>query len=171
MTLSTPYSRVQIYLHWLSAAVILWTLISGSSVLVLDLPASLKKDLTAFNVSLTAAFIPFFILRCCLAIRRAARAAPCSKTLQQWLALIAHGALYAVTAVVLGSGVLMMGQGFSVFGLVHIDPLLTSPAYLTRFARLHIGSCVVLAALIALHIAAVIKHQWAGTPVIGRMWR
>jgi cytochrome b561 len=86
------------------------------------------------------------------------------------LARIAHCAIYVLTAVVLLTGVLMMKEPADVFGLVRFGPVLTQPELHEWFTRLHIGSCIALAALLALHIAAVIKHQMSGNPVLKRMW-
>jgi cytochrome b561 len=81
-----------------------------------------------------------------------------------------HCAIYVLTALVLVTGVLMMEKSADVFGLIRFGPVLTQPALHEAFSQLHIGSCIVLAALIALHVAAVIKHQLTGHSVLKRMW-
>ena len=62
MTVS-GYSRQRVWLHWLSAVVIIWTLASGFYVASVQVPAQLKQTVALFNVSLTTVFIPFFIWR------------------------------------------------------------------------------------------------------------
>ena len=51
MTVS-GYSRQRVLLHWLSAAVILWTLLSGFFVAGFEVPAHMKESVAFFNVGL-----------------------------------------------------------------------------------------------------------------------
>ncbi|MFJ3482758.1 cytochrome b [Pseudomonas sp. NPDC090202] len=170
MSSSAAYCRLRISLHWISAAIILWALITGTLVTLFDESSKLKAAIAEFNVSLTLIFIPVFIVRLCLAVARATSLARQLHTVQEWAACLVHGLIYLVTAVVLISGVLMMPYPFGVFGMLQFDPWLSDPQWQRFFFRLHIWSCAGLAVLLGLHVAAVIKHQLAGYPVIRRMW-
>lgn len=170
MSSSAAYCRLRISLHWVSAVVILWVLISGTLVALIEEPMKLKTDIARFNVSLTTVFIPVFVLRVCLAAARAMSMTRQLQTVQEWAACLVHGLIYLATAVVLISGVLMMSHPFSVFGMLQFDPWMTDPQWQLYFFRLHIWSCVVLAVLVGLHVSAVIRHQLAGYSVIRRMW-
>jgi cytochrome b561 len=170
MKVPCSYSRLQIVLHWLSAAVILWALVTGSLLSVVDVDDEFKSSVASFNVSLTSLFIPLFILRAWLAFLPSLGDRTFAASTSQRLARIAHCAIYVLTAVVLLTGVLMMKERADVFGLVRFGPVLTQPELHEWFTRLHIGSCIALAALLALHIAAVINHQMRGNPVLKRMW-
>lgn len=165
------YSRLQISLHWLSAVVILWALVTGSLLSFLELSAEIKDAMASFNVSLTTLFIPFFMLRLYVAASRSAPSLDASWTLQQVAARLTHRAIYISTTVVLISGVLMMQHSADVFGFAHFGPVLTHAWLREWFTQIHTWSCVALAALITLHVAAVIKHQLSGNPIIKRMWR
>lgn len=57
------YSVGQIWLHWISAVVILWTLFSGFYVAFIDVAMETKNWVGFINVSLSALYIPIFILR------------------------------------------------------------------------------------------------------------
>lgn len=170
MQLPQDYSRLQIGLHWLSAIIILWALVSGSLFRIVEVSAELKESVTHFNVSLTMLFIPFFILRAYLAFSTSSSARGCGPNFMERLARIAHCAIYVLTTVVLISGVLMMKDRADFFGFLYFGPVLTQPTLHEWFGDLHIWSCVALAALVVLHIVAVIRHQISGNSVIKRMW-
>ena len=170
MQLPQGYSRLQVGLHWLSAIIIMWALVSGGLFRIVEFSEGLKEDLAHFNVSLTLLFIPFFMLRVYLAFSTSSSAHVCGPNLMERLARIAHCAIYALTTVVLISGVLMMKDRADLFGFFYFGPVLTQPTLHEWFGHLHIWSCVALAALIALHIGAVIWHQLSGNSVMKRMW-
>lgn len=162
-----PYSRTRVLLHWFSAAIILWATASGFYVAFADSPASVKQGIGFINVSLTTVLIPFFALRLCLAIAGSRR-----RDAGEPLARIAHRAIYATTTVVLATGVLMMERDINVFHLVVIPAPLSGPAATAAFNAAHKYACMVLAGLVALHVAAAAKHHLAGNPVLDRMrWR
>jgi cytochrome b561 len=137
----------------------------------LELPAEIKGGMASFNVSLTTLFIPFFLLRLYVAASRSAAILHASWTLQQVAARLTHRAIYSSTTVVLISGVLMMQHSADVFGVARFGPVLTHAWLRGWFTQIHTWSCVALAALITLHVAAVIKHQLSGHSIIRRMWR
>ena len=64
----------------------------------------------------------------------------------------------------------MMDRGITIFGLFSIPSLIDNAALLDGFASIHDAACLGLTLLFVLHIAAVIKHQWAGQSVIKRMF-
>lgn len=161
-----PYSATQVMLHWLSAVFILWALIMGSSVAVFDVSPEFKSMIAALNVSLSVLFIPFFVVRALLRIgylkRHGAQA-------DERLAGFIHNLIYAVTGVVLVTGVLMMNRPIQVFSWFTLGQPLTNPLWLHRFHTLHIVANALLGALVVLHMLAVVKHQLSGKPVLRRM--
>ena len=159
-----PYSRTQVLLHWFSAVIILWATFSGFYVAFADVSASVKHTIGFINVSLTTVLVPFFALRLGLAIIGRGRHAA-----GEPMARIAHWAIYAATTVVLATGVLMMERDIDVFHLLVIPAPLSDAAITADFNRAHKYACMVLAGLVVLHVAAVIKHHLAGNPVLGRM--
>ena len=165
---SLPYSARQKWLHWLSAVVILWALLSGFYVAVFSVPASIKAWVGFFNVSLTALYIPVFVFRvyCSFAhgldfsIKRPA---------QEYLALLVHKAMYGVLAVVLVTGVLMMDRPINIFDLVSIAQFESDPARIAWYTRVHVLACGVLLVMVTLHIGAVVIHERRGKRVMARM--
>jgi cytochrome b561 len=164
---STSYSAVRVLLHWFSAIIIVWALVSGFAMAWFDFTPAVKAWVSYFNVSLTALLIPFFFLRLLLALKPAAAA---SAMPLERLAAIAHWVLYAVTSLVLVTGVLMMDRPINIFGWLVLPAPLESAGLIAQFFQVHLWSCGVLAVLVALHLAAVIKHHCHGRQVLRRMW-
>lgn len=157
-----PYSRSRRFLHWFSAAMILWATFSGFGVLALAPEAPLRQWVEAVNPQVTSLFIPFFAWRLWLRLRQPSSAG-------HGAADAVHWALYAVIAAVLASGVLMMATPVRMFSLFTLPPLVHDPLWLQRLHQWHHLVCMALAALVALHLAAVVWHQWRGNDVMARM--
>ncbi|MBT2375387.1 cytochrome b [Pseudomonas fluorescens] len=162
----TPYSKLQIFLHWFSAAIILWATASGFFTAFVGLPDSLRELVEFFNVSITTVLIPFFIIRIYLALTRNVIK---KKSNTAWIALIAHSLIYLTTFAVLVSGVLMMDRDINIFNIFLIPQPLKDPQLIEFFHVAHSYACIALAALLILHLAAVVKHHLAGNPILKRM--
>ena len=160
------YSKAQVLLHWISAVIILWATISGFSVALLDVPHTVAEAIGFFNVSITSVLIPLFAVRVVIAVSNHGDV-PASGA--EWAALIAHAALYLVTIVVLLTGVLMMEREINVFNLVTFPQPITDPQKTMAFNTAHRYACVLLAGLLFLHIAAVVKHHLSGNAILKRM--
>lgn len=163
------FTPVQITLHWLSAVVILWALCSGFLVAFADLPAATKAYISALNVSLTTLLAPLFAWRMALAWYHRHRRVH-TRTLMGQMVRYAHHGLYAVTTLVLLTGVLMMDRDIEVFGLLRLPAPVTEPVLLQGYHAIHLYACAVLAVMVALHVGAVLMHQLRRTPVLPRMW-
>lgn len=163
------YSTQRVWLHWLSAAVIIWTLASGFYVAYVDVPARVGERVAFINVSLTTVFIPFFVWRLFIFFVHARQTSVNTLSSMEKLALFAHTLIYLMVAVVLVTGVLMMDRPIDVFGWFDIAQPLSDPALITRFSTVHIGACLVLALLIAMHVGAVIFQELCGHRVLRRM--
>ena len=163
------YSPGQVLLHWLSAGVILWALLSGFYVSVVDVLPQTKDWVGFVNVSVTALFIPVFVVRIYLVVIHSCADDATNKTLMDHVACLMHKFIYTVTSVVLVTGVLMMDRAINIFDLIFIPQPLEDPTWIDRFFTVHIWSCVVLLILVALHISAVIKHEMCGRRVLKRM--
>lgn len=162
------YSGRRVLLHWLSAVIILWALVSGFYVAYMPVPASVGHWIGSLNVSLTTLLIPLFVWRAWLFVRDLE---PGDKALS-WnkrLALAAHVLIYLTIGVVLVTGVLMMKSAIDVFGLVRIPQPLDNPVLIEWANAIHVGSCMVLSGLIALHLCAVLWHECSGRRVVRRM--
>jgi cytochrome b561 len=163
------YNRVARTLHWISAAVIIWASVAGIFIGLLDKHSALRAWLAAFNVSLTTAFTPLFVLRVVNAVRSRKPVSLDVPRWQQHAAHFAHALLYALTSVALASGFLMMDHAIDVFGLVTLPNPVNDPDWNRYFYWLHRHSCAALFLLVMLHVAAVVRHERAGRPVLARM--
>lgn len=155
------YHVIQVVLHWLSALVIIWTLVSGGYILLFGAGGRGAMIITDFNVALTTLFIPLFLLRCYYRWRL-----PASGGLAGWV----HRAMYGVTGAVLLTGVLMMTRPIDLFGWVQIPQPLYAPELLMAFNFLHKVASLLLAGLVILHVAAVVWHECNGRRILRRMW-
>ncbi|MGE8152201.1 cytochrome b [Pseudomonas vancouverensis] len=167
------YSRQRVLLHWFSAVVILWTLLSGFYVSRDGVSASLKESIGFFNVSLTTVFIPFFVWRLSLFVSQARCSGLKSCSWNEVLALLTHVLIYLTVAAVLLTGVLMMDRPIDVFGVITIAQPLSDPHLIALSFTAHVWACLLLALLIALHVGAVIFHESCNHQVLRRMslWR
>src|SRR5438046_770558 len=123
----TDYSGRQKFLHWLSAVVILWALISGFYVSLFDVSLVDKEWVSFVNVSLTTLYVPFFILRFYFAFVHHHSVSKRCHSLVECLALIVHVLIYLAVSVVLITGVLMMDRAISVFDFFFIPRPLDDP--------------------------------------------
>lgn len=167
--MQTSYSTSQIILHWISAVIILWATLSGFWISLFDLDPDLKNWVSFFNVSLTTLFIPVFAVRIYLACRQPTHPEAPARTLDTLMAAWAHRLLYGLTTVVLLTGVMMMDRPINIFDWVLIPQPLTDHGLIDLFFKIHVVACWVLALLIGLHVAAVIKHEASGNPILKRM--
>ena len=163
------YCRVRRSLHWLSALVIIWAIVTGFSLAFFSLSPAVERWLGHFNVTLTLLFIPFFLLRLTLAcIQKKPETLELSRR-QLWLAACGHWLIYATVLTVLVSGVCMMERPVSVFALAQLDPLFKAGEVTRAFSVVHHYSCALLALLVLGHIAAVIVHQRRGIRLMQKM--
>ena len=163
------YCNKRVLLHWISAAVIVWTLISGFYVAGNDVSEQMKNRIALFNVSLTTVFIPFFVWRFCIFLAHARCMRLSLLSLEEKLVWLAHALIYLTVSVVLVTGVLMMDRPIDVFGIVEIAQPLNDPELAAQFVNIHVWACVVLSGLIALHVGAVIVHELCGHRILRRM--
>jgi cytochrome b561 len=162
-----PYSTWRVYLHWVSAAVILWATFSGFGVSLLAHDDRFRLWVESVNPQLTSVFIPVFMWRVWLAVTQDQTPAP--QGLQAYLARWAHVALYVVVSAVLITGVLMMTHPVDMLSLFQLPQLIHSATTLSTLHEVHHVLCAVLAGLVALHLMAVVQHQVMGRSVLGRM--
>ncbi|MBO9551690.1 cytochrome b/b6 domain-containing protein [Pseudomonas sp.] len=160
------YSPAQIALHWLSAAIILWSLCAGTYMSLFDVSQRNRLLFTALNISLTTLFIPFFVVRVWLRLAHLRKhpAVPGER-----LARFVHNIIYLATGMVLATGVLMMDRPIVVFEVLTLPAPLSAPDVLEVFHRLHRYSTEALGGLVGLHLLAVIKHELSGHRVLRNM--
>lgn len=168
--INSKYHPVRIWLHWISAVVMIWAIVSGFYSAYGNNAPGVKSFISFFNVSLTTLYLPFFIFRVVAALTLHAPVSHLSsKKIEQLMAVIMHFMLYAVTAIVMVTGVLMMKENINVFNLFTIPHLLSDAKAILFFFKVHITSCVLLAFLVTGHVLAVISHILSGKKILSRM--
>lgn len=165
----SKYSRPRVFLHWLSAIVIIWATISGFWVGMSNPSPTIKNWVGCFNVSLTTLFIPFFVIRLYYAFSSVKPEDDLLTKKEEKLAFIGHLALYATITVVMVTGVLMMERPINVFNWFMIPQPFNNLQLTSLFNKLHAVSCTTLGLLVVGHILAVVKHQWQGKALLRRM--
>lgn len=167
--MSRQYAAPQKLLHWLSAIIIIWTLISGFSLAVVNWSPPVKLALADFNVVLNILFTPFFFLRIFYRWKYGAPVSHLSGRRQAMVAAVVHALLYWVTAAALLTGMLMMDRGINVFGLFAVLPVISLPYWQGVLHTVHFVLCGVLLLLVMAHVGAVFMHALSGRSVMGRM--
>ena len=157
-------------LHWLSALVILWATFSGLSIAFFDFSEITEHAISEFNVSLTVVFIPFFIWRFIFRLKnKPISDSTTVSNIESTLAYYIHWVIYSLVAIVLLTGILMMGEDYQVFHMVTVPSVFNDTGMLSVFSSLHDYSVYTLTVLVLLHIFAVIKHEYNGHPVLKKM--
>ncbi|AXE28703.1 cytochrome B [Chromobacterium phragmitis] len=163
------YPPLAMALHWLSASVMLWALLSGFALAARALPPALASTTASLNVALAALLIPFWLLR--LGYRLCFRMPPPEGMAERdWRkAKLGHRALYALASLSLLSGVLMMERPIAVFGWFVLNAPLAAGVWTRGFAAIHFAVNLLLALAVVAHIAAVALHHRRGLPILQRM--
>lgn len=156
--------------HWLFAAGIIYASVVGY-LLSKVTDRAWHERLSQLNMSIATVMLVLFPLRFGWKLLRAEPSALTG--VAEWQLRVAHavhGVLYAITALVLLSGFLMVPHGYSCFGLFWIPtPFAKGPLTAACFV-VHRVACALLASLVLLHVMAVVKHQLTGTArVLRRM--
>jgi len=130
-----------------------------------------REFLSQLNMSIGTVLMLLFPLRVgWKLVRTEPRALPDVSATQQSLAHIVHGVIYVMIFAVLASGFLMVPNGYSFFGLVEIHTPFEKGPLTDELFAVHRATCALLAGLVMLHVAAVIKHQlFARNDVLRRM--
>ena len=163
------YNRTARFLHWISAAVIIWATLAGFFMATLEPQSATRGFLSWLNVSVTTLFTPVFVFRVAYASHKRKPMFLQMPAWQQTVAGAVHRLLYILTGIVLASGLLMMQHKISGFGIAMLPNPLNSAYWNAFFYDLHRYSCMALFLLVSLHVAAVIRHQRAGRNVLSRM--
>lgn len=166
---ASSYCWQQKILHWVSALVILWVLLSGFFLAFAVTDDWLRYRLANFNVALGTLYIPVFLLRCWFRVGCRQPSSFHTSGFQPLLACGVHLALYGATAWVLLSGVLMMSRRVELFGGWGFGPLIEDAVWQGRWAQWHLFGNGLLAALVAVHVLAVVVHEFSGRRVLRRM--
>ncbi|KVZ18574.1 cytochrome B [Burkholderia stagnalis] len=155
------YDRFSRALHWIFAAVILYTMAAGFSLHFITQP-DVWRFVSTLNMSLASCLIVLFPLRYVWSFFR--RTPPDVQSIppaQRSIAHLVHSLIYALVAFVLFSGFVMVPDGYWLFGVFYVKTLFSAGPVTEHWFDLHRIGCYALAFLVAAHAAAALKHHFA----------
>jgi len=164
------YGLPAVALHWLQAALVLWLLWLGWT--MVELPKGAERS-AAYGLHKSLGLVALALVLVRLAVRRRCPPpAPLATGREALLARAAHLALYALLLALPLAGFLASSYtpyAMKFFGLAL--PRLAGPdeALNAFFKDIHFVAGRLLVALLLLHIAAAIRHAWRGDGTLRRM--
>ncbi|HIC7213584.1 cytochrome b [Burkholderia stabilis] len=164
------YDRLSRAMHWIFAAIILYTMVAGISLHFITYPA-IWRFVSTLNMSLASCLIVLFPLRYLWSFFRQAppeiRSIPKA---QRAIAHLAHSLIYALVAFVLLSGYMMVPDGYWLFWTIFVKTPFSAGPVTEHWFALHKVACYTLAALVAAHVGAALKHHFVSkNDVLKRM--
>ncbi|MGC3024506.1 cytochrome b [Burkholderia sp. DN3021] len=164
------YDRLSRSLHWVFAAIILYTMVAGISLHFITHP-KIWGFVSTLNMSLATCLIVLFPLRYLWSFFR--RTPPEIRSIpdkQRAIAHLVHSLIYALIAVVLVSGYMMVPEGYWLFWTVFVKTPFSAGPVTEHWFALHKVACYALAALVAAHAGAALKHHFVSkNDVLKRM--
>ncbi len=121
------------------------------------------------NPQLTTFFIPIFLGRVAIFLRKRPWHDWHSAPRARRPVLVGHSLLYAAITLVLITGVLMMPASWRFLGFMPSPLSVAEPSTLHFVSRLHHFFTLSLAALALGHLFFVIRHHRKGDPILRRM--
>jgi cytochrome b561 len=174
------YHSIAIILHWLMAGAFILMFSSGLLMVYSDLPARFRFDLYQWHKALGILLLLAVCLRLAWRLFKPAPALPAAFTpLERKAAKIGHWGLYALMIVLPFSGWVMVSSSSydlptSIFGWFewpHLPGLADNETLENLAKNAHWLLAIVFGLLIALHVAAVIKHTFFDKQaILKRMW-
>lgn len=171
-----PYTRTAIVLHWLIALLLLSQF--GFGWLLDDIPRNTPARGYWINLHKTSGVLIglLIVLRIGWRLRHAPPPAPWMPTWQRRAAHASHLAMYACMVLMPLSGYLASNfskHGIKLFNVVRLAPWGSDDKLLYAvFNQTHKVTAVLFAALIAIHLLAVVKHVLVDRDhLLARMWR
>jgi cytochrome b561 len=167
------YGAVAILLHWLLALLLIVAFAMGTY--MVDIPGITSTKLRLFNWHkwLGVGILLLATLRLLWRLTHRAPAVPLMPAWQRAAAAVTHGLLYLLMLAIPLSGYFYsLTSGFPVvwFGVMPLPVLIDAdPALKPLLQGLHYWLNMTLLVLVALHLAAVVKHQLIDRD--GLLWR
>ncbi|WP_256583842.1 cytochrome b [Burkholderia singularis] len=147
-------------LHWIFAAIILYTMITGFSLHLIE-NLVIRRFVSTLNMSLATCLVPLFPVRYIWSFFRPPVAPVTTiRRTQQAIARIVHSLIYAITGFVLMGGILMVPDGYWFFGLFHVATPFSKGSVTNHWYFFHKNACYGLFILVVLHIGAALKHHF-----------
>jgi cytochrome b561 len=145
-------------LHWFFAISIIYITLSGYALHIITNHA-LHRFISTVNVSLATVLCLFFPIRVIWAFfRKALPPVKGTSSQQHAIAVFAHSLIYMLIFAVLATGYLMIPDSYSFFWLLTIPTPFHAGEATEFFFLIHRISCIALAGLVVMHVAAVVQH-------------
>jgi cytochrome b561 len=167
-----PYDAVARACHWLTVALLLAIVPLG--LVMGNLPRGRLQD-TCFitHESLGLTVLALTVLRLLWRLAHRPPPLPTLGPLARRASAGVHALLYLLLLVMPATGYLFVafsGIGLHYFGLIEVPALVAKAKPRADVALLvHASLQWAIYALVALHVAAALYHQWRGEPVLARM--
>ncbi len=164
MTPVPRWSAPVVVLHWLNAALMIALLGLGWAMTHKIFGAATTFDLYQQHKSL--GFLALAVTALRLAARASARLPPPVPGREGWLSRLVQASLYGLTLVAIGAGWLVISSSplpvpTRFFGFFVIPNIAPPDAALFGWAVFaHWLAAYAIAALLVLHVAGALKHQW-----------
>lgn len=170
------YSTTSRWLHWVTALVVLTTVVAGLVMTGEDLSRSLQNALFIFHKNIGVVILLLVILR--LLVRSFSTVSPLPAIVPRWqkrAAAASHAALYVLLIIMAVSGyVRVRAGGFPIEALdaMGVPPLIPRSDTVADTAKaIHSNARFALIALIALHVGAALQHGLVKRDgVFSRIW-
>ncbi|MGU3812817.1 cytochrome b [Vibrio diabolicus] len=147
-------------LHWVIAGITIYALLAGYiMLLVMNSHPNLFSFLSTLNMSLATLAFPLFILRWFWKYFRPNVESDGSSGKYHGMVKIAHSTLYILMFIVFFSGFLMLKHSYDFFWLMEVPNLITDEKVSDFFFLIHRYACILLSALVMVHVAAAIFHH------------
>jgi cytochrome b561 len=164
----TKYPLIMRLFHWIMSLIIIGLIIIGFVMTQIFPDESFTGDLYKWHKSFGVVVLILIGLRIAVRLANSKSIPPMMTNLpryEQIAATVAHKLLYALMVIAPVSGYLMSSaypksSGIFLFGLKLPDALPKNEGLAEIFTEIHEVSVYCLAALIAIHIAGVIKHRF-----------
>lgn len=166
----STYSYLQKWLHAISMIISAWLMSSGYYAALISRSVDVKGAISTFNVALATLFAPVFFFRMYLSFGQGYADVFRSGDAMRYAAFLVHNLMYLTVCVVIVSGFLMRNREIDIFGLFYLPAVITDLQLRGWFSFSHTWGCCVLALLLVVHVAAVIKHQLAGKLILKGMF-
>lgn len=147
--------------HWFMAIIIVYTMLAGFSLHIIDEHSSLWLFISRLNISLAFLSSLIFMPRWIWTFFRKEPTQVDMPPLQRSLANMVHALLYLSMFFVYITGFYMLTEPVLLLGHIrYINPFIQDENICDLFFLIHRFSCYFLLSLIIMHVLAVIKHQY-----------
>ncbi|TAM05269.1 MAG: cytochrome B [Paraburkholderia sp.] len=154
------YDRLSRALHWVFAAIILYTMVAGISLHFIT-NQKIWGFVSTLNMSLATCLIVLFPMRYLWSFfRETPPEIDSIPERQRAIAHLVHSLIYTLIAVVLLSGFMMVPDGYWLFWTVFVKTPFSAGPVTEQWFAVHKVACYTLAVLVAAHAGAALKHHF-----------